>query len=187
MILTLSKEEMLKRCRLQAGLEPLRADCDLTVTDGIDSDAFLEQKIRQRYLELLYSAPEHLVGSKDVASEGECSLIDGTLDGGVRVKLPAKVRQVFKLRLRGWNVGTTVKAVDEIEAVINAQRNAYTAATPWTPVAVRVADDELLAWPATTLLCKAEEVRAAVDPGGDVYVLDEAAFADFFERLETRV
>ena len=50
MKITLSKAEMLKRRRIAGGLEPLRADCTVERTDGIDIDTVLETEIGRAHV-----------------------------------------------------------------------------------------------------------------------------------------
>ena len=44
---------MLERRRISGGLEPLRSDCSIEYTDGIDIDRLLEQQLRARYVWML--------------------------------------------------------------------------------------------------------------------------------------
>lgn len=173
MMLRLSKEEMLKRRRIAAGLEPLRTDCSVERTDGIDINAMLESQMRQAYLNLLDTAPPHLVASTGlIASTEPITGSKGTL-----ITLPSSCRRVFTVRLSGWDLAAEVKPPSESMRLIGRQLNPYTRATSAAPAAVLMPGDEggtqrkIMAWPAGATA----EITAAIDAGEHLYILDEAA------------
>lgn len=174
MMLRITKEEMLKRRRIAAGLEPLRSDCSVERTDGIDIDAMLESSMRQAYLKLLDTAPPHLVASTGLMASTE--LVPGS-GNGTLVTLPASCRRAFTVRLSGWELAADVLPSSQAMHVIGRQLNPFTRATPAAPVAVLMPGDEggaqqkIMAWPAGATA----EITAAIDPGDHIYILDEAA------------
>ena len=52
MEITLTPDEMLERWRLYRAMEPLRADCVVERTDGLDIDTILRIQMRAWYLDL---------------------------------------------------------------------------------------------------------------------------------------
>lgn len=174
MIVTLTREEMLRRRRIAAGLEPFRTDCTVERTDGIDIDAILAQDMRQAYLRLLDTAPAHLVAVNAVAATTESLPSTGK---GTLIKLPQTCRRVFTVRLSGWEVAAHVAPASEALRIIAQQLNPYTRATAAAPVACLApgceagTENAVLAWPAGTRA----QISAAVDPGEDLYTLDESA------------
>ena len=86
MKIILSKDEMLERFRLAGGLEHLRSDCAVEVTDGVDLDGMLAEQLRRRYAELLSSGRPELLVSEDVA--GALSEVNALREGlGARKRL----------------------------------------------------------------------------------------------------
>jgi len=182
MIVTLSREEMLRCRRIAAGLEHLRTDCDVRVTDGIDVDAMYEQELRQWYLDFLDNGPAHLVAVSDVAA----TLRDGERvpGGGVMISVPPECRRVFSLRLDSWLNAVEVASAEKARDIISRQLNPYTAASPAMPVACLVPGAEaglaggIMAWPAGKL----PHVTAAIDTGPGIYKFDEAAMNTIFDK-----
>lgn len=176
MKITLTKDEMLQRLRVLAGLDSLRADCTIEYTDGIDVDAMLEIKLRAWYLGLLDSAPASLLAPADITSVA--AVEDDAPAEGCRVTVPGMCRRAFDIRLGGWLRAVPVLPAANADQVLRRQLNPYTRATAASPVAVAApggadgAMGGILAWPAAADVCL---LTAVVDPGPDKYVMDEAA------------
>lgn len=176
MRVTKTKDEMLAYVRLMQGLEPLRADCSVEYTDGIDVNAVLEQKIRARYLDLLRTAPRALLAEDDLADE--CSSLPVYPPGGTRVVLPAVCVRVFDICMAGWRKAVPVQDPELKDIIVRRQKNPFTAATAESPVAVMNGDDphSVLVFPGgeavTTLSCVA-------DYGPARYAFDDAALNQF--------
>lgn len=177
MKITLSKSQMLERLRIAAGLEPLRADCKIEITDGIDVDAILLLNARARYLDMLDNADPRLLAPENLAP-----LASATSDapaGGVMIALPTACRRVFHLRLEGWNKTIEILPHDQMTSTINRQKNPFRKATPDRPVAVRCpgSDIKIMAWPGA-LIPRIADISGIIDPGEDFFTLDEAAIND---------
>lgn len=181
MKISLSKAEMIERRRRALALTPLRTDCTIERTDGIDIDATLEQELRRWYLNLLDTAEPRLLAPENIAGRLACSTTGDDDCRAVVVELPSNCRRVFDLKLEGWTHAVPVLPHSELARVIACQQNPYTRATPWRPVAVLGAggDDgrspDILAWPSTGLFPSAQIVTAVTDPGPELYILDESA------------
>lgn len=183
MKLTLTREEMLERCRLAGGLEPLRTDCTIEYTEGISPDSILEQRLRSRYLQLLDAGTREMVAADNIAAT--VSTAQGALPAaGVVLTMPAMCRRVFDVQLRGWSHPVAVRPYEALAEVMNLQQNPYTRATATSPVAVFAsgalagASPAVLAWPAGASADASPQVAVAtavIDPGPDYFTLDEAA------------
>ena len=72
MKITLTKDQIIKSRRIADGFDYTLNGASVESTTGIDLDAYLERDIRQRYLELIDTAPPHLLAPGNIASQ--CSL-----------------------------------------------------------------------------------------------------------------
>lgn len=175
MKLTLSRTEMLRLRRMSAGLEPLRNDCSIEITDGIDLDEALARQMRAWYLNLLDTGPRQWIAPEDIFAEA--AVYPGA-DSGSLVSLPSCCRRAFEIRLQEWAVAVPVLPAERLPEVLNRQRNPFTAATASSPVAVAAmlgdGRQEILAWPPGGEVVL---LTAATDRGEDVYTFDEAAMA----------
>ena len=179
----LTKDEMLKRRRIADGLEPLRSDCSIARTDGIDVDAMLLQDLRERYLRLLDTAPRELLAPENLAGETDSHKVDASGVQAALIDVPPSVRRVLGVKMRGWCRAVSVLPSSEMEAVVRRQQNPYTAATAWHPVAVFTEGDApgnigpVMAWPLTGLYPEVEELVAVYDAGEEMFLMDESALA----------
>lgn len=181
MKVTLSKEEMLRRRRLLGGLEPLRHDCTIEQSDGIDVDALLEAQLRAWYLNLLDTAPAELLAPDNISATVTAVAADG---GGVKLTMPAMCRRVFDVQLKGWQRAVKVLPASECERVAALQQNPYTAATAMRPVAVLMPGATggkaaaVLAFPTPGGASPQVALATAVlDQGESIYSFDESALA----------
>ena len=174
----LSRADMLRRCRIGGGLEPVRHDFDVEITDGVDVDAALSLRLRDWYLALLDKGDRSLLAPDDISGAVSLATITGGCADGTRIIMPDMCRRVFDVKLRGWLHAVEVLPADEFDRVKFLQFNPYTAATAATPVAVFMAGagggaaPDVAAWPAAAEVVL---VNAAMDPGEELYVMDEAA------------
>ena len=173
---------MLKYRRLSGGLEHLRSDCNIEQSDGISVDNLLEQQVRAWYLNLLDTAPRHLLAPDNISTTVTASLISEGDAGGARITLPAMCRRVFDIQLKGWHRPVEVLPESEVSHVISRQLNQYTAATDSNPIAVFIPGEirgispQVIAWP-TTATPQVLVLTAVLDQGKDSYSFDEAALA----------
>lgn len=176
MKVTYTRSEMLALRRTMTGHEPLRNDCTIEVTEGIDTDELFLHQLRAWYLNLLDHGPREWIAPENIASAATASPLSPS---GSRIVLPDYCRRVFEVRLQGWITSVHVEAADKLPKIMNRQQNPFSAATVFHPVAVQIPGPdghcgEILAWPAgngVTVL------TAATDRGEDVYSFDESALA----------
>ena len=176
MKVTYSRSEMLALRRMMAGHGPLRNDCTIEVTDGIETDDLFERQMRAWYLDLLARGPREWIAPEDISSEVSAAVL---APGGSRITLPQCCRRVFEIRLQGWHAATAVQPPEKLAEIMNRQLNPFTAATPFHPVAVLAAGadghcGDILAWPAGS---SASMLIAATDRGPDYYSFVEAALS----------
>lgn len=169
MMLTLSKAEMLRIWRQSAGLEHLNSECTLTRFDGIDIDAIIGRRMRQWYLALLDEGRPELAGRPSEAA-ALLSVEDG------RVTADAAVRRIVSLRLSSWERPAEVADVEGLAGRIRLQANPYSAAGCASPLAWRDSGGCVRVAP-----CDGSDIvveaQAYVDPGEDLYMLDERALS----------
>lgn len=176
---------MLQRRRLASGLEPLRDDCTIELTDGIDVDRVLEAQLRRRYLDLLDSGERRKISPEDVSAMTAITAMSGNDPGGVLLEPPENCRRPLDVKLEGWSRAVEILPETEAGRVLSLQLNPYTAATAAHPVAVKVAGHKggkavrVMAWPAAL---KVSLLTATVDYGPERYVLDECGIEDLFSE-----
>ncbi len=113
MKITLTKDQIIKSRRIADGFDYTLNGASVESTTGIDLDAYLERDIRQRYLELIDTAPPHLLAPGNIASQ--CSL--STAQGAATISTPANCRRVFEVRLGGWLRPCAVLPPEQAEAI----------------------------------------------------------------------
>lgn len=168
-MLTLSKTEMLSIWRREHGFEPLRTDCTVEATDGIDIDAWLEPKMRRWYLRLLDTAPVHLLPVRELSRSVTLSSTSAPL---AVVTPPEGVRRVISVRLQGWQRPVQPVAEGEAAAALARTASPYGRPGPCEPLAVVRPDGTLLVGPVDIPVI--DSFRAVVDPGPETYTLDES-------------
>lgn len=100
MIVRLSPEEMLRIWKLRRYHEPLRADCEVTRTDGLDLDRLQTMEMREWYLKLLDTAETGLLEVTDIAKD---VALKRRRDGSATITLPEECRRVIEVSLEGWH------------------------------------------------------------------------------------
>ena len=178
MLRSYTHSEMLELWRSVAGLEPLRADCTVEAVEGLDADGVIVPRMRTWYLNLLDTAPAHLLPVADVASECVLKALPG---GAAAVELPQKVRRLLRVRLSGWS---RAAVPGEIRADTPAMRlNPYCGPGKAAPMC-ELSGRTVVLRPASAS-DKLAEVLAVVDPGSTLYDLDESLISsipDIFEN-----
>lgn len=170
MIKTYSRSEMLVLWRRAAGLEPLRSDCTVDRTDGVDVDAMIEPRMRSWYLQLLDTAPVELLRVEDVAAEVVTTANVGR--PGALGTLPPRVRRLVSIRQTGWKTATVPVGAAEGAERLRRSLNPFLAPGPQTPLCVVLGRSmELQPFEDGDVVVSA---RAVTDPGPATYVLDES-------------
>ena len=163
MKLTLDQTEMLALWKRRHFIEPLRADCTIERTDGIDIDARCREEMRAWYLDLLRHGPVEVLAPAEIA--GECRAVVSP-EGVTELILPAGVERVLSVQLSGWCRAATV-ITDPCHPTVRLQENPFS----------RGSEVVRLMSAAVAAETPVASVRAAVDAGPDLYTFDEQAVA----------
>lgn len=138
-----SEARMLEEWKLRCRLEPLRTDCVITRTDGIDIDAYLLRELRAWYIRQLATAPVYTLPLTDIASD---IAMTRAPDGAGLVMLPPRCMRVVSVDMPGWQrparIVTDLTCADAV-----AQTSPYSRGKSCAPVALVLADRILLYTP----------------------------------------
>ncbi|MDE6496398.1 MAG: hypothetical protein K2L30_09215 [Duncaniella sp.] len=168
---TLSQPEMIARWRLHRYHEPLRNDCSVTRTDGIDLDSIIVTEMEAWYFNLLDTAPPDLLVTADISSEVAMSRDS---DGVARIPLPTGVRRVIEVGVSSWPCPAQI-VTDPHSATARRQRHKFTRAGSSSPVAIHSGGVlTLYSVPQRGRLTTLTVVR---DPEPGTYPLDTRALA----------
>lgn len=183
MKITLTKNEMLGRCRLAEGFEHLRSDCTVEATAGVALDPLLAEELRRRYTELLAQGPRELLVVEDMgATMGEAAYHSG---GTGIIRLPADCVRLFEISLEGWERPAAVEPAKGLEAMLMRADNAYTAPTTDRPSAALGSDGRTVYVHPASGSRRVTLARGVRDPGPEKYTLEEAGLSWIFERMNT--
>lgn len=159
---TLTREQMLAQWKLIRASEPMRLDCTVTRTDGIDLDSIYEAEMRAWYLRLLDSAPIERIVPIEASAMAKVEVRNGL----TVITTPEGCRRVLQVRFDGWDAPLTPDAKGD--AVRACAANPYIK----RPLAARIGPGIVIVSGAvgklTTLLC-------AIDTGPEAYHLDDSA------------
>ncbi len=169
MEITLTSDEMLERWRLYRAMEPLRADCVVERTDGLDIDTILRIQMRAWYLDLLDFADPVRLAPVDVAPR---SMLLPEADGSAVITLPPDCRRLLELKVEGWEIPATLTVPGTQLAL--EQMNPYTRGSCHAPVAV-VNRFRCRIYPLPSPGAAIEWALAAVAPADGSYSMDDSA------------
>ncbi len=179
MIVNLNLNQILEYRRIAAGLRFLRTDCTVERVDGIDVDSTAAASLRLRYLQLLDTAPAHLLPTADIASQIAVSAY-GT------AYLPASCRRLLNIRLSHWRLPAFPVSRADFNLSPRRRRvlNRYCAPGPVEPLAVTEPDGSLSLWPFSP---SGSVVRAiaVIDPGENSFSLDESLLPSLIQIPES--
>lgn len=178
MIVTLSSQQMLQTWRDCAGLEPLSADCSIERFDGIDINSRLTRLMRQWYLALLDSASPEFIGPP-VNATALVSLEQPDDRSTAVITCDPSVRRLVSIRLSGWQCEAEVRPCDRDPAML---ANRFARPGVCAPSAWRLPSSSVRVAPADAG-SHIVAASAVIDPGPDVYRLDERALATIDSSL----
>lgn len=161
---------MLSQWRMRRALEPLRSDCTVERIDGIDLDAFLKMEMRNWYLNLLDTAPLHLLSITDVASLVSLSF---NTDLSATIILPKGCRRVVEISLDCRNSPITIISADS--PLATCQQNPFSRSGSVAPVAI-VHHDHAIIYAGSNNF-NISHMLCVMEPDDGVYELDEAALS----------
>lgn len=175
MKLTLDQSEMLALWKRRHFIEPLRADCLIERTDGIDIDARCREEMRAWYLDLLRHGPVEALAPAEIASD--CRAVVSP-EGVAELILPAGVERILSVQLSGWSRPATV-ITDPRHPAARLQENPFSRGGAEAPVAIWMPGSDVvrLMSPAVAAGTPVASVLAAVDSGPELYTFDEQAVA----------
>ena len=170
MKLRLSTDEMLSQWRMRRALEPLRSDCTVERIDGIDLDSFLKMEMRDWYLNLLDTAPLHLLTLTDIASKVSLSK---NKDLSATIHLPQGCRRVIELTLDCSPVPIKITPPDTPLAI--CQQNPFSQSGAVSPIAIH--SNNSLIIQAGSDNFNIAQLLCVMEPDEGLYELDEAALS----------
>lgn len=172
MIVEMSHEDMLERWMIVKGLEPLRGDCTIERSDGIDLEAYAAMEMRRWYLRLLSEAPPDLVNTVEMSHKLDVKI--GRNRKPV-VELPPEVVRPVSVMLTGWKKRAEIVA-DPCSPLWKMQSNPFLCGGTENPVALLLPGRilELYSVAGAAVMPVLAELRCVVDPGPELYILDES-------------
>ncbi len=174
MKLRLTQAEMLAQWKMRRYLEPLRADCQMSRSDGIDLDAYCVMEMRKWYLELLSTASVDYLVPTDMTLTA--TLRRGEGNRGL-ITLPQGTLRIIRVKLSGWQRDAMV-VTDPASALARRQYNRFSCGGVERPVALWGGDGllELFSLPSLNGVPVVEALTVIVDPGEERYEFDERAW-----------
>lgn len=168
MVKTYSAHEMLALWRLMRGYEPLRTDCLVTRTDGVDIDALLRHEIDMWYSRMLDTAPPAKLSVTDYTS-----LLVPTRapDGAASVARPTGCRRVVEVVMEGWE-REGLLVTDPTSGIARAQSSPYARGGCVDPV-VLVGRNTIRLYTPPADVCRIVTFTGIAEPVAGVYRFDE--------------
>ncbi len=171
-----SKADMLALWKRRHLLVSPRTDGAVSRHDNVEVDAMCIEAMRLRYVELLATAPARLLVPQNVAINAK---LTRTYQGTGYLTVPDNVVRVLSVKLSGWERAAPVTDADAAQRRLEGNR--YACGGVAAPVAVARSKGviELYALPHSRSLPLVESVTAIVDPGPELYVMDEELLGSF--------
>lgn len=172
-MLNLTKKEMTELWLRLTRLEPLRADCRVTRSFGVDLEAIAAIEMRRWYLDLLASGPAEWLPVSDCADRAVLAVSD---EGTLTVTVPEDCVRVLSLELYGWE--RPAEIVQPGSRAARMQYNPFSAGGVAAPVAVLRPGGRTLEIHSPAAGAKSARLRsleAVTDPGEEHYIFHEQA------------
>lgn len=170
---SLSKSEMLELWRNLRAAEPIRLDCTVGRTDGVDYDEFLEREMRAWYLDLLDNGNESQLATVDVAAQAQTVVGNGL----TVVEAPSDCRRILRVQFSDWTAA--IAPNDELTTVEACAGNPFSL----RPKAARINNR-------TIAVCgtvgELSSLVCAVDHGTQSYIFDDSAIKTIIDYDENR-
>lgn len=168
----LTHEQMLVHWRRARGLESLRAGATLEYAENIDQTVALAVGMRQWYLALLDTGPLPALCVTDIATR---LVWEKMTDNTWRTRLAPDVRRIVDIAIDGQNFTVDITPATSADPVDPALAN-----NPYTRRLARCRAwlSEGFLWlyrPLADTPPSSITVNAIVDPGEELYVMDESA------------
>lgn len=169
----LSSDEMLAQWKLRRGFAPLRADCVISRTDGIDLDNLLRLEMRDWYLNLLATAPFEMLATTNIASD---IAVVPTGEGGAVVMLPESCRRIVEFQLDGWQRPAII-VDDPLCHLARIQANPFSRGLTVNPVVVKQQNRLFVYSIPAGSTPKITRAIAVMEPTDGSYEMDESALS----------
>lgn len=174
-LITLTRDELLRQWQLVNYHEPLRTDCTIRRTYGIDVDQLHLQEAIQWYYRTLAEAPFEQLPLTDVTTH---LTVERAADGTHLITLPSGCLRVASLSYTHWmRPAIIVTDVDSAEARL--QLSPFSRAGIHFPVAVQVDTSHLIAYTPHPADSAPSELLAVThpDPDTDIFTLTPSMLA----------
>lgn len=159
---------MLAIWRGALGLDTAYAECSIEQFDGLNVNDLIAQRMRQWYLNLLDTADPALLPTANIAAR--CTRV-ARPSNATTITLPDDCRRVVHVRAASWPVAIAPTSDTAGAALLG---HPFAAPTARRPLAIATLRSILIAPCAPA---DAIEVLAVVDPGEQLYTLDESLLA----------
>ncbi len=172
MKIVFSSSEMLAQWKLRRGFEPLRADCSIERSDGVDLDALLRLEMRDWYLNLLNTAPVEMLSLTNIAND--IAIVKGS-DGVGIVTLPENCRRIVDFQLKGW--AHPAKIIEDLNCYeAKMQDNIYCRGGCESPIVIKCGN-RLFIYSVPEGESKIVSAKAVLEPVDGSYEMDETALS----------
>lgn len=169
------QSEMIQLWQLTNGLTPMRSDCDMIRTDGLDTQALLLCHIKRWYENLLTSAPPRLLPIADLASQAEAT---ADADGVVCITLPDECVRPLSVRLDGWHRPADIVDLDSLPpSTRHLMQSPLCVGGAINPLAVLQPDGTLRLYSSAASQPNVTSLLCVVRPPEGVFRLDPALLA----------
>lgn len=170
MKIELTKNEMLALWKRRHFLEPLRTDCIVERSDGVDLDEIAAEEMRLWYLGCLAEAPPSLLAPEDIALTAKARR---SQQGTVLITLPETVVRVVAVKLGGWEREARIIGSGTPEE--RRCGNPFARGGVASPLAVVRPGNilELYSPDSSQALPVVDILTVITDPGPETYVMDE--------------
>ena len=179
-MITLTKDEMLRKWMLLTRSEPLLKGCTVSRSYGIDIEALCADEMRLWYINLLRTAEEGMVPVTDIAAKVQLTV--DAVSGHPVVTLPVNCIRALSVTLAGWERPAPVIGPDTRTA--RMQVNPFACGGVCRPVAVLRPggrEIELFSAPTDPSSARIASLQAVMAPGDDTYTFSEDAIATIKE------
>lgn len=133
MIIELTEQQMVDKWLLRKGFEPLRSDCQIVRSDGVNLREIARQECELWYEKILREAPAELLPTENLANDSSI-VLSTCIAGSILFTLPERVVRPVGVKLSSWFRAADV--VDEDSAAARLQYNPYLRGGMEHPVAV---------------------------------------------------
>lgn len=178
-VVTYTEARLLEEWKLRSRLEPLRTDCVMTRTDGLDIDTYLLRELRAWYLRQLATAPVDTLPLTDIAP---LLTMTRAPDGAGLVNLPDGCLRVVSVEMDGWHRPAVIVTDPECTEAV-AQTSPYSRGGVCRPVAVIYPGRMMLYTPPAYTAGPSSVLAVTLPPEG-TYPLTESMLANMPLNLD---